>query len=188
MRKTTTTHPVNKLLIRIPSLLVLLLWIAILPVLGQWKSDDKNASDSPDRKSLNGFGAHLVALKDPRAFIQEWIKPETPKIKSAIKTKPGESLGILVFFAGCKEVNGACNSEVDYTIYKPDGSTFVVRKAQPLWKEPTPPKPNIQMGRAILAFAFPKGQLSGKYKIMAKVRDINADITLDLETELELKN
>lgn len=188
MRKLRTSHPVNNLLILIPGLLVLFLWIAILPVVGQWKSDDKKASDSPDRKSLNGFGAHLVAVKNPRDFIQQWLKPEPPKLKSATMAEPGESLGILVFFAGCKEVNGVCNSEVDYTIHKPDGSIFDERKAQPLWKEPAPPKPNIQLGRAILAFTFRKGQPSGKYKIMAKVRDMNADISFDLETQLELKD
>ncbi len=187
MRKYTTSQPICDLLTQIPSLLVLFLWIAALPVLGQWKSDDKKASDSPDRKSINGFGAHLVAVKNPRDFIQQWLKPETPKLKSATNVESGESLGLLVFFAGCKEVDGACSSEVDYAIYKPDGSLFVERKAQPLWKGPAPPKPNIQLGRAILAFAFPKGQPSGKYKITAKVRDINADISFDLETQLELK-
>ncbi|MEO6050228.1 MAG: hypothetical protein ABIP78_02715 [Pyrinomonadaceae bacterium] len=168
--------------------IVLLFLVTVSPALGQWKIDDKKPSDTADRKSSNGFGAHLVAVKDPRAFIQEWLKPQTPKIKSATKTKPGESIGILVFFAGCKEVNGTCSSEVDYAIYKPDGTTFVERNAQPLWKEAAPPKSNIQLGRAILSFAFPKAQPSGKYRITAKVKDINADITLDLETQLDLKD
>lgn len=173
---------------RVLGLIVLFFLVTVSSTMGQWKMDGDKPSDTPDRKSLNGFGAHLVPVKDPRAFIQEWLKPETPKIKSATKTKSGESLGILVFFAGCKEVDGACSSEVDYTIYKPDGTIFVERKAQPLWKEAAPPKSNIQLGRAILSFAFPKGQPSGKYRITAKVKDINADITLDLETHLELKD
>jgi len=173
---------------RVLGLIVLFFLVTVSSAMGQWKMDGNKPSDTPDRKSLNGFGAHLVAVRDPRAVIQEWLKPETPNIKSATKTKPGESLGILVFFAGCKEVDGTCSSEVDYTIYKPDGTVFVERKAQPLWKEVAPPKSNIQLGRAILSFAFPKGQPSGKYRITAKVNDINADITLDLETQLELKD
>jgi len=168
--------------------LVLFVWICVGAALGQWKSDDKKATDSPERKSVNGFGAHLVAVKEPRDFIQEWLKPEKPKIKSAEKAKRGESLGIFVLFAGCKQVNGVCNSEVDYAIYKPDGSIFVERNAQPLWKKQSPPTPNIQLGSAILAFSFAKNHPSGKYKIKAKVRDLNADISFELENELELKD
>lgn len=188
MKKQGRCCPVTSSPSRLPGILVVLLCVAILPVAGQWKSDGKTTADSPDQKSLNGFGAHLVAVKNPRDVIQEWLKPEKPKLKSATNVASGESLGLLVFFAGCKEVNGACNSEVDYVIYKPDASLFVQRKAQPLWKEPAPPKPNVQLGRAILAFAFPKGQPSGKYRITARVRDLNADISFDLETQLVLKD
>lgn len=178
----------NNFFIPIPGLLIFFFCIATLSVPGQWKSDNKRDSDSPDRKSSAGFGAHLVVLKDPQTFIQEWIKPETPKITPATETRPGETLGIVIFFAGCKEARDLCNSEVDYTIYRPDGSIFVERKSQPLWKEAAPPKSNIQLGRAILSFAFPKGQPLGKYRITAKVRDNNADITLNLETQLDLKD
>jgi|GEM_PF-6721076 len=55
-----------------------------------------------------------------------------------------------------------------------------------LWKEQAPPKLNTQLGRAILAFAFRKSDPSGKYKIKAKVKDINADVSFELETQLEL--
>jgi hypothetical protein len=154
----------------------------------QWQSGDKKAADTPDRKSVNGFGVHLIVVKDPRAFIQEWLKPQQPNIKPAEKIRAGEPLGIIVLFAGCKEVSGNCDSEVDYRIYNPDGSVFVERSKQPLWKEAAPPKPNIQLGRAILAFPFQKGQPKGKYKIKAKVRDINANTTIDLETQIELKD
>src|SRR5688572_16103156 len=170
------------------TVVVLFLSLAVLPVFSQSTSDGSKAPDAPDRKSLKGFGAHLIAVKNPRGFIQEWLKPEKPKIEPAKKATPGEPLGVFVLFAGCLEVNGVCNSEVDYTIYKPDGSVLAERKKQPLWKEQAPPKPNIQLGRAILAFSFPKGQSSGKYKITAMVRDINADITLELDTHLELKD
>jgi hypothetical protein len=157
-------------------------------VAAQWQSEDNKVPDTPDRKSLNGFGAHLIAVKDPRAFIQEWLKPEQPKIEPAKKIKAGEPLGIIVLFAGYKEVSGSCDSEVDYTIYKPDGSIFTQRLKQPLWKEAAPPKPNIQLGRAILAFQFQSGQPKGQYKIKAQVRDLNAGTTIDLETQIELKD
>ena len=99
-----------------------------------------------------------------------------------------ESIGILVLFAGCKQdEKGFCNTEVDYTTYKPDGSIFAERKKQPLWKEQAPPRKNIQLGRAILAFRTAKGIPTGAYKVKAKVSDLNADISFDLETQFSLR-
>lgn len=168
--------------------LVLSLFLMTTAAAAQWRSEDKKVVDTPDRKSVNGFGAHLVAVKDPRGFIQEWLKPQPPKIESAKKIKAGEPLGVIVLFVGCKEVSGTCDSEVDYTIYKPDGSVFVQRLTQPLWREAPPPKPNIQLGRAILSFQFQKEQPTGQYKIKAQVRDLNANTTVDLDTQIELKD
>ena len=168
--------------------LILNLLLMTTAAAAQWQTEDKKVADTPDRKSVNGFGIHLLAVKDPRAFVQEWLKPQQPKIEPAKKIRAGEPIGIIVLFAGCKEASGSCDSEVDYTIYKPDGSVFVQRLKQPLWKEAAPPKPNIQLGRAILAFQFQKGQPTGQYKIKASVRDINANTMVDLETQIELKD
>ena len=168
--------------------LILSLLLMTTAAAAQWQSEGKKVADTPDRKSVNGFGVHLLVVKDPRAFIQQWLKPEQPKIESANKIKVGEPIGVIVLFAGCKEVSGSCDSEVDYTIYKPDGSVFAQRLKQPLWKETAPPKTNIQLGRAILAFQFRKSEPSGLYKIKAQVRDINANTTVELETQIELKD
>ncbi|HEX8174794.1 MAG TPA: hypothetical protein VF543_06715 [Pyrinomonadaceae bacterium] len=99
------------------------------PAFSQWKQNDKPADDALDRKAVNGFGGHLIVVENPREFVQEWLKPETPKIKSAKEVKRGEVIGALILFAGCKtDSQGACNSEVDYIIYKPDGTIFTEQK------------------------------------------------------------
>lgn len=165
-----------------------LVFAAVLPVSAQWVSGDKRVVDEPDRKAVKGFGGHLAVIKNPREFIQEWLKPEPPNIKTAKEVKRGEQIGVFVFFAGCKQdAQGICNSEVDYTIYKPDGSVHAERKAQPLWKEQAPPARNIQMGRAILAFAMRPADPTGVYKVVAKVSDISADVSFELETKFTLK-
>ena len=162
--------------------------IAGSPTFSQWKQGNKPVGDAPDRKVVNGFGGQLVVVEDPNAFIQEWIKPETPKIKSAKNVKGDKVIGVLVLFAGCKTDNeGICKSEVDYTIYKPDGSLYTERKGQPLWKEKAPPEKNIQLGRAILAFRMEKDALHGEYKVKAKVSDLNGKISFELETKFNLK-
>jgi hypothetical protein len=160
--------------------------IVASPALSQWKQNDKPTGDAPDRKEMKGFGGHLLVVKDPQAFIKEWLKPETPNINPASVVERGETLGAFVLFAGCKpDSQGACNAEVDYTIYKPDGRVYVERKGQPLWKEEAPPALNIQLSRAILAFRLEKGDPAGEYK--AKVHDLNADIAFELETKFRLE-
>jgi hypothetical protein len=168
--------------------LILFVLLTANGTFAQWKSDGKLANDEPNRKTIKGFGGQLLVVQDPRKFIEMWKKPETPQFESAKQVGFDESIGILVLFAGCKEgEKGACNTEVDYTVYKPDGSIFAERKKQPLWKEMGPPRKNTQLGRAILPFRMVKDNPSGKYKVKAKISDLNADISFDLETQFSLK-
>lgn len=167
--------------------IVFLLSVAVLPAAGQWQRGGERAEDALDRKAVGGFGVHLLVVEDPQGFIREWLKPETPQIKTASKVKPGKPIGVLVLFAGCRpDAQGACKTEVDYAIYKPDGSLYVERNGQPLWKEQAPPPPVIQLGRAILVLTMQKGDPAGEYKVKAKVHDLNADISFGLETEFSL--
>jgi len=157
--------------------------------LAQWKKQDGTpVENTPDRKSVGTFGGHLLIVKDPKAFIEEWQKPETPHINPATTTQRGELLGAIILFAGCKaDAQGACNTEVDYSFYKPDGSLYAEQKAQPLWKDTAPPPPIIQLGQAILAIRFEKDDSAGEYKIKAKVSDLNANVTFELETKIRLQ-
>lgn len=167
--------------------------VAVILLMGlvaqaQWRKEGKTLEDGPDRKSVNGFGGQLVVVKDPKAFIEEWQKPEMPRINPASKVNRGELFGAFVLFAGCKtDEQGACKAEVDYLIYHPDGSLYVERKGQPLWKEQPPPAPNIQLSRAILAIRFEKNDPVGEYKIKAKVSDLNAAVSFELETKIRLQ-
>ena len=171
------------------------IFIAVLAIVlssgmvsAQWKKGDEKVEDTSERKSVKGFGGHLIIVEDPRAFINEWMKPETPKIKSVTDVKRGELIGAFVLFAGCKpDGAGVCNSEVDYVVLKPDGSVYAERKAQPLWKDPPPPAQNIQLGKAILGIRMEKDDPPGEYKVKAKVSDLNAGVSFDLETKFRLQ-
>jgi hypothetical protein len=176
--------------------IIFLLLISTLSVWGQAPKDETHQqsakkeliTDAPDRKAVKGFGGHLIVIKNPTEFVKEWLKPETPKFNSAKIVKPNESLGIIVLFAGCKpNSDGVCNTEVDYTIYKPDGKIYFERKGLELWKNVAPPKANIQLGKAILQFKMQESNLAGEYKIKAKVYDKNADISFELETQFTLE-
>ena len=82
---------------KIVSATFLLILMAASPAFSQSKQDDKAAGDSSDRKEVSGFGGHLIVVENPREFIQEWLKPETPKIKSATVLKRGDSIGAFFY-------------------------------------------------------------------------------------------
>ena len=153
----------------------------------QWKKGNETTPDTPDRKSVNGFGAHLLVVENPRAFIEEWQKPETPKINPVSEVKRGVVIGAFVLFAACNpDPQGLCNSQVDYTVYKPDGSIYAERKEQPLWKDEAPPGTIIQLSAAILAIRMEQSDPAGEYKVKARVVDLNAQISFELETKFRL--
>jgi hypothetical protein len=173
---------------KIVSATIFLLLIVTASASAQSKKGDERVEDAPDRKSVNGFGGHLIIVENPREFIEQWVKPETPQINTASNVKRGEVFGAFVLFAGCKpDAQGVCNSEVDYMIYKPDGSLYAERKGQPLWKNEAPPPPIIQLSSAILGFRIEKNDPSGEYRMKAKVSDLNAHVSFELETKFRVK-
>jgi hypothetical protein len=90
--------------------------------------------------------------------------------------------------AKCKPDSvGVCDSEVDYVVIKPDGNVYAERKGQTLWKEQAPPAQNIQLSKAILGIRIEPDDPAGEYKVKAKVSDLNADITLELETKFRVQ-
>jgi len=169
------------------ALIVLLLFCSGIAS-AQWQKEGERLPDTPDRKSVKGFGGQLLIVENPRAFIEEWQKPETPNITPASTAKRGDLLGAFVLFARCKpDAQGNCNSEVDYAVYKPDGSLYAERKAQPLWKEAPPPGTNIQLSRAILGIRIEEKDPAGEYVVKAKVSDLNLQVSFELEAKFRVQ-
>lgn len=168
---------------------LLLILVVTSPSFSQGARNDKPAGDVKDRTNVNGFGARLVVVENPRQFIEEWLKPEIPKIKrwSATEVKRGDYLGAFLIFIGCRtNAHGICDSEVNYTIHRPDGSIYDELKGQPIWKEASP-APNLQLSRGFLGFRFGKDEPTGEYEVKARVYDLNANLSFELEMKLWLK-
>ncbi|HEX6718987.1 MAG TPA: hypothetical protein VF088_17900 [Pyrinomonadaceae bacterium] len=166
---------------KIISVLFVLVLLGTGTATAQWKKEG-------ERKSVEGFGGHLLIIENPKAFIEEWQKPETPNIKPVSEAKRGDLLGGIVLFAGCKpDAQGNCNAEVDYAVYKPDGNLYAEEKGQPLWKEQAPPAPNIQLSTAVLGIRIEENDPAGEYVVKAKLSDLNAHISFQLETRFRVK-
>ena len=158
--------------------------------LGEQGSETTN---EPNFKKVNGFSADLTWDDYPHDWVQRWLDPvEIPTISALPTMTRGETMGAFVELQGCQQnARGVCNTRVDYRIYEPDGSIFAkrtVRQRQLLWKKKGPPKERRTLkGLARMYFKFGKDDPAGEYKVMAKVTDLNADISFEIELNFFLR-
>jgi len=174
-------------------ILTLLLSLSCQPTLesaANSEQEKRKAPDTSSRKAINGFGGNLILVENPQGFVQEWLNPASgkPDIKTSSIAKRGEPFGAFILFAGClPDKNGVCNAEVDFTVYKPDGSVYAERKGQELWKKQAPPAPNTQLSTANLVMRIRGDDPAGEYKVKANVRDLNRKVAFDLEEKFQVQ-
>ncbi len=147
--------------------------------------------DDSARKAVNGFGAHLVLADNPQGFVDEWLNPASggePQLNFASVAKRGEPFAAFVLFAGClPDKAGICNTEVDFTVYKPDGSVYAERKGLELWKKQAPPEQNVQLSTANIVMRIRENDPAGEYKVKAIVRDLNRKVTFELNQKFKVQ-
>lgn len=161
-----------------------------LPLRGQ---ENKTTTAEPNYKRVNGFSGYLTLDDYPHDHVKRWLDPVEIATLSAMPTmKRGKTMGAFVELLGCKQnAQGVCNARVSYTIYKPDGSTFATREVWRkgfLWKKQAPPdERKSPKGLARMHFKFAKDDPTGEYKVKAKVADLNADISFEIELNFYLR-
>ena len=170
---------------KLVSTTLFLILIAASPGFSIREQDHKTASDEPNYKRVNGFSGYLTVDDYPHDRVRRWLDPVEIETLSAMPTmKRGKTMGAFVELMGCKQnARGVCHARVNYTIYKPDGSIFAthaVRQREILWKKPTPRR-SYPLGLARMHFRLGRDDPAGEYKVKAKVTDLNADISFEIE-------
>lgn len=193
-----------------------LILIAASPASSLWEQNDKTAADETNYKEVNGFSGYLTLEDEPREGVERWLEPvEIATLRAMPTMKRGKTMGAFVELRGCKpNARGVCNARVNYTIHKPDGRIFAtraVRQRELLWKEQAPPAPHRRYSKARISlqeqgwevgagiassqskglarmhFKLGKGDPVGEYKVKAKVTDLNADISFEIELSFYLR-
>lgn len=172
-----------------------LLLIFLLPIVGisaqeksgRWLVDGKPAEDSEWSKAKNGFGAQLIVVGDPRAFMEMWNRPEQPNIQPAKTVTQEQQFGAFIIYVNCRAgKDGNCNATVDFTVLGPNGKEVAERPNQIIWNGPPMDSKTMYMGKAVLGLRLSERNSPGKYKIFATVSDKNAAASFDLSYEVEL--
>ena len=157
------------------------------------REQDYEPSGEPNFKKVNGFSAYLTWDDYPHDYLQRWLDPvEIPTITAAPTMQRGKTMGAFVELKGCQQnARRVCNTRVNYAIYKPDGSIFTtraVRQRELLWKRKARPKERRTLrGLARMYFKLGKQDPDGEYKVKAKVTDLNADISFEIEVNFDLR-
>lgn len=107
----------------------------------------------------------IIATRDDET-LRHWSegRPDVT-VDSVTELRPGTPAQVVVRVTGCLADAGACNVNVDYTIYRPDNSVFKELKLQPVENGKTPPP---------LRFTLAASDPAGLYRVVATIRDLNA--------------
>ena len=176
---------------RQPFIALLLLAMASLVVSAQWHVDGQPVGDDTSRKVKDGFGAFLVVVPRPDLALERLLAPLPESgngIPVADRVEPGVKYGALVLLGGCgRDAEGACLTQVDFTVYGPDGMLYCERVGEPAPAQAPSEAHETQVSQAILPLVFEDTDQPGTYRVVAHVRDLTRNLSLDLETSVILE-
>ncbi len=156
---------------------------------GQWRDTwGKAAPETPGMKSNKGFSAmiHLVEKSEAERFIREWNETpaqHAPKLNTAERVDRGQSIVLLVLYAGCSakpEGPAPCSATIDVKTFDPNGKVIMEQFDIALARN-TPAYPKIvQLSPMTLQTDFEASDAYGlyRYDVMLRNAERNANITL----------
>jgi hypothetical protein len=158
----------------------------------QWRRGGAQVADEPWRRSDGDFGAMLVVTDRLDRFLGEWAKPDAPghppTVKRVSSAKRGDVVWGLILFSHCApDRSRRCRAEADFTVLRPDGSTYATHDGAEVWRAAPPPRSNLQLATARLGFHVEKDDPLGTYRIRAVVKDLEAKRSVTLEQTLEVR-
>jgi len=176
---------------KLVSTTLFLILIAASPAFSLLGQNDQTAGVETNYKRVNGFSGYLTVDDEPREHVRRWLDPvEIETLRAMPTMKRGKTMGAFVELMVCQQnARRACNVRVDYTIYKPNGSIFATRtvgQKEILWKKQTPRR-SYPKGLARMHFRLRRDAPAGDYKVKAKVSDLNAGISFEVELNFYLR-
>ena len=148
--------------------------------------------DFEDRDGAFSAQIHVVAAAEAERFLQEWHSTPTehgPRLEIADSARRGDSVSVFIFYVGCADdapAGSECPARADLRILAPDGSVYGEFRDQPLAPGvPTAPR-MVQLSPLGLGIVFEPEDAPGRYRILADIRDPQRDLSLALETSVEL--
>lgn len=160
-----------------------------------WRdAQGEHAQETPNMKSNKGFSAmiHLAAKAEAERFVLEWNGTATehaPSLKAADAAARGESIVLLILYAGCSaqaEGPAPCTASVDLKITDPQGKTLMQQSDIALARD-LPAYPRIvQLSPISLQTDFDATDPIGVYRYDVVLRNPERNATLALTETIAL--
>ena len=177
----------------ITKLFIVFLSILVISVNTQaaWKDKEGTVIDDTEwMKSSGDFGAQLVLIGDENEFLKRWKTPSKDvQIKTVSQLARGESLIAPVIFSGCgTNEDGKCNVVMDYSVVKPDGTSYAELQDVEVWvNKPAPPEGILELSAGYIKIVIEPDDLFGTYSVSARVTDTVLNSSLELTQKFLVK-
>lgn len=162
---------------------------ACLPVLahGAWTAGEFNYdSVRGDAHGAEHFGAQLVLTPDEMHFLKAWRVSSSPlQLPATATVKRGSSVTAMLVFQGCaRDVTGRCDVVADLALEAPDGG-YIPAGSMSLWAAESVPG-RLHLGNGSMQVSFDPHDRTGRYKVIATVRDRVSGQSLVLSSGLQV--
>jgi len=170
---------------------LLLIFLVSVHSHAAWKDKEGNVLDDTEwMKSSGDFGAQLVLIGDEDEFFKRWETPSKDvHINTTFQITRGESLIAPVIFSGCStNEDGKCNVVMDYSVTKPDGTSYAELKDVEVWiDKPAPPEGILELSVGHIKIVIEPDDLLGTYSVAAKITDKVLKSSLGLTQKFTVK-
>ncbi len=124
------------------------------------------AQTPPSARQTSALESDLIVATREDDTLRAWLEWRPgATLDTVTEVRPGTAALAIARVRGCLVDGGRCNVNVDYTIYKPDGSVFRELKLQPVEQGKTVPS---------LRFTLTATDPAGLYRVVATIRDLTA--------------
>lgn len=167
------------------------------PAYDAWRNaQGERADETPGMKSNKGFAAaiHLATKTEAERFLREWNETSSahaPTLKPADGVARGESLVLLILYAGCSaqaEGPAPCTATLDVKIFDPNGKSLMEQFDIALARD-LPAYPRIvQLSPVTLQTDFDATDPVGLYRYDVVLRNRERNATLALTETIALSD
>jgi hypothetical protein len=181
--------PIRKVTMDVPGGSLLLALLLGIPV-GPEEPKELTRPETTWRKAVGGFEAALVVTDAVDEFVGAWKQPapERPALRPITSIHRGGNVASIIMFQGCRAGEaGRCDADVDFRLFRPDGSLYGEERVV-LWKgKPAPPEEGLVLGFGAFGLRVEADDPLGTYTIEATVHDRVANIDVVLTRELRVQ-
>lgn len=141
-----------------------------------------------EQASRDGFGVLALSTPDYDGFMQAWAGPTPPTLPITSTAERGQRVTLMLIFHGCQAgPDGNCNITADFSILRPDGSSYGEMPGAPVWRGPAVTGQTLRLAETGPALIVEPADPAGTWTLRARVTDQVRGVTVEVESRLRVE-